>query len=461
MFKWGNLMKIIIVGGGKIGATLIESLESEGHDITVIDNDQRVIDDISNIYDVMCVCGNGVDNDTLNAAEVAKAELLIAVTNSDEINMLICFIAKKMGAAYTVARVRNPEFNDKRMGQVKQYLDLSLTINPEFLAALEIFNILKLPAAINIETFSRRNFSMIELLLKEGSHLDGMSLIELRKKYNLNFLISVVKRGNEVYIPDGNFVLKTGDHICLTANFIEIQKLLKMLGLAKKQSKSVMILGATTTCYYLAKMLIRSGTDVTIIDKDINRCNQFAEKLPEAVIINGDGAEQEVLMEEGIASTDAFVSLTGMDEENILISFFAQSQNVHRVIAKVNRNELAAMAEKLGLDSIVSPKKAVSNVVTSYARALENSLGSNVETMYKLMDGSVEALEFNVQSDFKVQHIPLKEMKLKKDVLIAGIIRKRKAFVPTGDDEIIAGDKIIVIAKSSDQKMNDLADILR
>ncbi len=454
-------MKIIIVGGGKIGATLIESLESEGHDITVIDNDQRVIDEISNIYDVMCVCGNGVDNETLNEAEVSKAELLIAVTNSDEINMLICFIAKKMGAAYTVARVRNPEFNDKRMGQVKQYLDLSLTINPEFLAALEIFNILKLPAAINIETFSRRNFSMIELLLKEGTHLDGMSLIELRKKYNLNFLISVVKRGNEVYIPDGNFVLKTGDHICLTANFIEIQKLLKMLGLAKKQSKSVMILGATTTCYYLAKMLIRSGTDVTIIDKDIDRCNQFAEKLPEAVIINGDGAEQEVLMEEGIASTDAFVSLTGMDEENILISFFAQSQNVPRVIAKVNRNELAAMAEKLGLDSIISPKKAVSNVVTSYARALENSLGSNVETMYKLMDGSVEALEFNVQTDFKAQHIPLKEMKLKKDVLIAGIIRKRKAFVPTGNDEIVAGDKIVIIAKSSDQKMNDLADILR
>ncbi|MBE6810637.1 MAG: Trk system potassium transporter TrkA [Ruminococcaceae bacterium] len=454
-------MKIIIVGGGKIGATLIESLESEGHDITVIDNDQRVIDEISNIYDVMCVCGNGVDNETLNESEVSKAELLIAVTNSDEINMLICFIAKKMGVAYTVARVRNPEFNDKRMGQVKQYLDLSLTINPEFLAALEIFNILKLPAAINIETFSRRNFSMIELLLKEGTHLDGMSLIELRKKYNLNFLISVVKRGNEVYIPDGNFVLKTGDHICLTANFIEIQKLLKMLGLAKKQSKSVMILGATTTCYYLAKMLIRSGTDVTIIDKDIDRCNQFAEKLPEAVIINGDGAEQEVLMEEGIASTDAFVSLTGMDEENILISFFAQSQNVPRVIAKVNRNELAAMAEKLGLDSVVSPKKAVSNVVTSYARALENSLGSNVETMYKLMDGSVEALEFNVQTDFKAQHIPLKEMKLKKDVLIAGIIRKRKAFVPTGNDEIVAGDKIVIIAKSSDQKMNDLADILR
>ena len=454
-------MKIIIVGGGKVGATLIENLEAEGHDITVVDRNQKVIDEISNIYDVMCVCGNAVDNDTLNEAQVSKAELLISVTDSDEINMLICFIAKKMGAAYTVARVRDPEFNDKRMAQVKQYLDISLAINPELLAAQEIFNILKLPAAINIEMFSRRNFSMIELLLKEGSHLDGMSLIELRKKYNLNFLVSVVKRGDEVYIPDGNFVLKCGDHICLTANFTEIQKLLKTLGLAKKQSKSVMILGATTTSYYLAKMLLRSGSDVTIIDKDIDRCNQFAEKLPEAVIINGDGAEQEVLMEEGIAQVDAFVSLTGIDEENILISFFAQSQNVPRVVAKVNRNELAAMAEKLGLDSIVSPKKAVANVVTSYARALQNTLGSNVETMYKLMDGSVEALEFKVQSDFKGQHIPLKDMKLKKDVLIAGIIRKRKAFVPNGDDEIVAGDKVVVIAKSSDEKMDDLSDILR
>ncbi len=454
-------MKIIIVGGGKIGATLIESLESEGHDITVVDRDQRVIDEISNIYDVMCVCGNAVDNDTLSEAEVSKAELLISVTDSDEINMLICFIAKKMGAAHTVARVRNPEFNDKQMAQIKQYLDISFTINPELLVAQEIFNILKLPAAINIETFSRRNFEMVELLIKEDLHLNGISLIDLRKKYKANFLICVIKRGDEIIIPDGNFVLKSGDHICITANFSEIQKLLKMIGLSKKHSKNVMILGASTTAYYLSKMLLRSGSDVTIIEKDQSRCNHFAEILPNAVIINGDGAKQEVLMEEGIASADAFASLTGMDEENILISIFAQSQNVPRVVAKVNRNELAAMAEKLGLDSIVSPKKAVSNVVTRYARALQNSLGSNVETMYKLMDGSVEALEFNVQADFKSQHIPIKNMKLKNDVLIAGIIRKRKAFVPTGDDEILAGDRIVVIAKSDGQKMNDLSDILR
>ena len=393
-------MKIIIVGVGKIGATLIESLESEGHDITVVDREQKVIDEISNIYDVMCVCGNGVDNDTLKEAQVATADLLISVTDSDEINMLICFIAKKMGASYTVARIRNPEFNDKRMDQVKQYLDISLTINPELLAAQEIFNILKLPAAINIETFSRRNFEMVELIIKEDSNISGMSLIDLRKKYKANFLICVVKRGEEIYIPDGNFVLKSGDRICITANFAEVQKLLKMLGLAKKHSKKIMVLGATTTSYYLSKMLLRSGSEVTVIDKDINRCNQFAELLPNAVIINGDGAQQDVLMEEGIGSVDAFASLTGMDEENILISFFAQSQNVSRVVAKVNRNELAAMAEKLGLDSIVSPKKAATNIITSYARALQNTLGSNVETMYKLMDGSVEALEFNVQADF-------------------------------------------------------------
>ena len=454
-------MKIIVGGCGKIGAAIIESLESEGHDITAVDNNQQVIDEISNIYDVMCVCGNAVDYDTLSEADVSKAELLISVTNSDEINMLICYIAKKMGAKYTVARVRNPEYNDKKLGQVKQYLDLSLTINPELLAAQETFNILKLPAALNIETFSRRNFEMVELVLREESNLDGTSLAMLRKKYKANFLICVVKRGNDVFIPDGNFVLKNGDRICLTANFSEIQKLLKMLGLSKKHSKNVMILGASTTAFYLAKMLLRSGSGVTIIDRDRERCNHFAELLPSAVIINGDGAQQEVLMEEGITSADAFTALTGIDEENILISFFAQSQNVPRVVTKVNRGELASMAEKLGLDSIVSPKRAVTNIVTSYARALQNTLGSNIETMYKLMDGRVEALEFNVQTDFKNQHIPLKDMQLKQDVLIAGIIRKRTAFIPTGDDEIIAGDKIVIIAKASDKKMNDLSDILR
>ncbi len=454
-------MKIIVVGCGKIGAAIIESLVAEGHDITAIDINQGVINDTNNIYDVMGVCGNAVDYDILNEAAVETAELLISVTNSDEVNMLVCYIAKKMGAKYTVARVRNPEYNDKRLGKVKQYLDLSLTINPELLAAQEIFNMIKLPAAFNIETFSHRSFEMIELVLKESSVLVGTSLMALRKKYKANFLISIVKRGEEIYIPDGNFELQSGDRICIIANFTEIQKLLKMLGLAKKQAKNLMILGASKTSYYLAKMLLRSGNNVKIIEKDIEICENFAELLPGAVIINGDGTEQEVLLEEGINDVDAFAALTGFDEENILVSCFANSKNVSRVITKVSRGELVAMAENLGLESVVSPKYAVSNVITSYARALRNSLGSNVETLYKLMGGKAEALEFKVQPEFKYKNIPLKDMKLKKDVLIAGIIRKRTAFIPSGDDEIIAGDKVVVIVKSTAQKMDDLSDIMR
>ncbi len=454
-------MKIIVVGCGKIGSAIIESLVEENHDITAVDIDQKVINDTNNIYDVMGVCGNAVDYDTLNEAAVETAELLISVTNSDEVNMLVCYIAKKMGAKHTVARVRNPEYNDKKLGKVKQYLDLALTINPELLAAQEIFNMIKLPAAVNIETFSRRNFEMVEILLKEGSALDGVSLVSLRKKYTANFLISIVKRGDEVYIPDGNFILKSGDRICITANFTEIQKLLKMLGLSKKQAKNVMILGASKTSYYLAKMLLRSGNDVKIIEKDINYCEQFAELLPSAVIINGNGAEQEILLEEGINDVDVFCALTDVDEENIIVSCFANSKDVSRVITKVTRSELVPMAENLGIESVVSPKHAVSNVITSYARALRNSLGSNVETLYKLMDDKVEALEFNVQPDFKYQNILLKDMKLKKDVLIAGIIRKRTAFIPTGDDKIIAGDKVVVIVKAAEEKMDDLSDIMR
>ncbi len=454
-------MKIIVVGCGKIGSAIIESLISEGHNITAIDIDQKVINDTNNIYDVMGVCGNAVDYDILHEASVENAELLISVTNSDEVNMLVCYIAKKMGAKYTAARVRNPEYNDKRLGKVKQYLDLSLTLNPELLAAQEIFNMIKLPAALKTETFSRRNFEMVEILLKEDSELDGISLMALRKKYKANFLVSIVKRGDEVFIPDGNFVLHSGDRISITANFAEIQKLIKMLGLAKKHAKNVMILGASKTSYYLAKMLLRSGTDVKIIEKEHSHCEQFAELLPGAVIINGDGAEQEVLLEEGINDVDAFAALTGFDEENILISCFAKSKDVTRVITKVSRGELVKMAENLGLESVVSPKRAVINVITSYARALSNSLGSNIETLYKLMDDKAEALEFNVQSDFKYLNIPLKDMKLKKDVLIAGIIRKRTAFIPSGDDEIMAGDKVVVIAKVGDEQMDDLSDIMR
>ena len=451
-------MKIIVVGCGKVGTSIISSLVGEGHDVVAIDASANVIEEIGNIYDVMCVCGSGTDCETLSEAGADKAELFVAVTGSDEFNMLSCFLAERMGAKHTIARIRNPEYNDKSLGFLRQHLGLTVSINPEWMAAKELFDILKIPAAASIETFSRGNIEMVGLVLKPDSPLNGISLIELRKKYKANFLICAVQRGNEVYIPDGNFVLQSGDKVGFTAPPNEIPKLLKMLGLVQKSARNVMILGASRISYYLAKRLISVGSAVKIIDINRDRCREFSEKLPEAVIICGDGAEQELLLEEGIDSMDAFVAVTGIDELNILISKFAQTQNLPKVVAKVNRNQLAAMANNLGLDSIISPKKSVSNVLARYARALENSVGSNIETLYKLMDGSVEALEFNVSADFKGADIPLKNLTLKPNILIAGIIRKRKANIPTGNDVILPGDRVVVIV--SGQKLMDLSDIL-
>ena len=452
-------MNIIVVGCGKIGVAIIDNLVKEGHNVVAIDNRIEAVEEIRDIYDIMCMCSNGADFNTLKEAGIENTDMFIAVTGSDELNMLSCIIAKKTGAKHTVARVRNPEYNDKSIGFIKQQIELSLILNPEYLVAKEIFNILKFPAAINVETFSRGNFEMAELLLRDKSPITGISLIELRKKVQANFLICVVQRGDDVFIPDGNFVLKSGDRIGITADSTEIQKLLKMLGILQKGIKDVMILGGGRIAYYLSKMLISSGNSVKIIDKDRARCEVLSDVLPKARIINGDGTDRELLLEEGLASSDSFVALTGMDEENILISIFAESKQVKKVISKVNGSELSDMAEKLGLDCIVTPKQTVSGVISRYARALANSAGSNVETLYKLMDGKVEAAEFNVAPDFGYQRIPIKELKLKKNILISGIIRKRKAIIPSGDDVITAGDRVIVIAANT--VLKDLSDIMR
>lgn len=452
-------MNIIIVGCGKIGSTILESLVEEGHDVVGIDNDEQVITQITNVHDIMAVCGSGTDYDMLKEAGVANAEMFIAVTSSDELNMLSCYMAKKMGAKHTIARIRNPEYTQSNLGFLKQQLDLSMAINPESLAAVEMFNILKLPSAVKIQTFSQRNFEIIEIILKENSALAGMKLMELRNKFNAQFLICAVQRGEDVYIPSGNFQLMAGDKIGLTASLSEIQKLMRSLKIEKKQAKDVMILGGSKIAYYLAKMLTTSGNGVKIIEKDHEKCQELSESLDKVVIIEGDGAEQEILLEEGLNSLDAFVALTGMDEENILISIFASSHNVPTVITKVNRNELSQLASKLGLDCIVSPKKIVSDVIVRYARALENSRGSNVETLYNIMDDKAEVLEFNVRSDFKQVNIPLRELKLKPNILIAGIIRERKPIIPNGDDMIMKNDKVIIV--TSEQRLNDLSDIIK
>ena len=451
-------MKIIVAGSGKIGSTLISSLVNEGHDVVVIDNDPQVIEEITTTNDVMGVCGNCADTDVLEEAGAKEAELLIAVAGSDEFNMLSCFIAKKIGTKNTIARVRNPEYNDRSLGIMKQHLELSMIINPELVAARELFHSLKLPSASKVETFSVRNFEMIEQVLKPGSPLEGVSLSELRSRFKAKFLVCAVKRGDEAYIPDGNFVLKSGDRIGLTASQSELVKLLKEMGVVSTKAKNVMILGASRTAYYLAKRLCMSGSKVTIIEKDERLCQEISEMLPKATVICGDGSDQELLLEEGLLEVDAFVALTGMDEQNMLISSYASSKGVPKVIAKVNRDSLIPLAEHWGLDTTVTPKKLITNVILQYVRALQNSEGSSVETLYKLMDDKVEALEFNVKADLELLNKPFKELNLKKNTLVAGIIRERKIIIPSGEDCLMAGDKVIVLA--ANQRISKLSDIL-
>lgn len=452
-------MDIIVIGCGKVGRHLIDALTAEGHNVLAVDPNPAVIQDITNLYDVMCVCGSGTDSDTLAEANVEKAELVISVTGSDEFNMLACFLAKRMGAKNTVARIRNPEYNDNSLGFLKHHLDLSVPVNPEMLAAKELFNILKFPEALNVETFSVRNFEMVEIKLKEDSLLNGMKLMDVRKQFPGQYLVCAVKRNGETFIPDGNFILNSGDRIGLTAEPAEVTKLLKKLGRLNKQTRTVMILGASKISFYLAKLLISSGIAVKVIELDESRCKEFSNALPEADVIHGDGTSQELLLEEGIENMDGFVSLTGMDEQNILVSIVATNHKVPKVIAKVNRVELSQMAEKLGLDCIVSPQKTVSNVICRYARALQNTVGSNVETLYKIMDDGAEVLEFNVGQDFKAADVQLKDVSIKPGVLIGGIIRGRKTIIPSGSDVILPGDRVVIVA--SGKNLSDLSDIIK
>lgn len=452
-------MNIIIAGCGKIGAAILADLVAEGHDVTVLDESPEIVTEITNIYDAMGICGNCADYETLEEAGIQNADMFIAASGSDELNMLSCFLAKRMGAKHTIARIRNPEYNDSSLAFMRKHLELAMALNPEQLTAGELFNVLKLPAAVRRESFSRRRFEMVEFILDQDTKLHGLTVQKMREKYDARYLICTVRRGDKTFIPHGSFILESGDKIGVIAAPIEILKFLKRVGGMKKQAKSVMILGGSRIAYYLAKMCLEVGMSVTIIEKKALRCAELSALLPKAVIIQGDGASQELLLEEGLKNVDAFISLTGQDEENILISMFAATQNVPTVMTKVNRDELAAMAAKIGLDCIVSPKELSSGMVVRYARAIQNSMDSNVETLYKIMDGRAEALEFKVGDSFPAVDIPLKDIKFKSGILIAGILRDRKTIIPAGDDKMLPGDRVIVIA--AEQRLKDLSDIIK
>lgn len=455
-------MRIIVAGCGKIGKAITSSLVADGHEVVVIDSKPEVIKSVLATYDIMGICGSATDSAVLKDADVGRTELFISLTGSDELNMLCCFMARRLGAKHTVARIRDMENNDSGFEFMKQQLELSMSVNPELLTAETIYRLLKLPSATNVETFSSSRMEMIELNLPQNTAVEGLPLGELRKQYKTPFLVCVVGRDNKVFIPNGDFALRAGDKIGLLAEKDDIGKVLEILGISHKKVKNVMILGAGITSGYLAKLLLADRIDVKIIEKDEKVCERICESLPSGcTVVCGDGMSQDLLAEEGLGTnTDAFVALSGLSESNILMSFYAMQQGASKVISKINRDELKNIAENLGLECAISPKNIVADIILKYARALDKSSDSQIETLYSVMDGLAEAHEFIVLPDFKFTEIPLKDLRISPNILVAGIVRGHKAIIPCGDDVIKEKDRVIVIATGKNQ-VYKLSDIFR
>lgn len=451
-------MKIIIVGCGKIGMTITEQLSQEGHDVAVIDQNSTVIHDATNNFDVMGVVGNGASYSVQMEADIEEADILIAVTGSDELNLLCCLIAKKAGNCSTIARVRNPMYN-KEIGFIKEELGLSMVINPEYAAATEMARILRLPSAIEIDTFAKGRVELLEFKIEEGSILHNSSLMDIDRRLKPNVLVCAVDRDGEVVIPNGSFVLKNGDEITIVAPPKESRLFFKKIGIDTHQTKNAMIVGGGTVAFYLASQLLNSGIDVKIVEQDAKRCEILSELLPKAVIINGDATNQDVLLEEGIAHCQAFVSLTGIDEANIFLSLFAKSQSNAKIITKINRISFDDIVGSFHLGSTIYPKYIAAEYIVRYVRAVQNSIGSNVKALHRIIDSKAEALEFYVSEDAPVVNVPLEELNLKENMLIACINRKGEVILPKGKTEIHVGDTVIVV--TTGKGLNDIKDILR
>ncbi len=451
-------MQIIVVGCGNVGSTLTEQLSKEGHNITVIEEKSSVVQSVVNNLDVMGIVGNGASYSIMKDAGIESADLMIAVTNSDELNLLCCLIAKKAGNCHTIARVRNPIYK-KEINFIKEELGLSMVINPEEAAATEAERLLKLPSATKIETFARGRAELVKLIIDENSRLSNLALKDIPSDLKKQVIVAVVTRGNEVYIPDGSFILRPGDEITIFGSSKSTLSFFKKLGLPSAKCHSTIIIGGGETGYYLAKQLISLGIKVTIFDKNPVRCKELTDLLPQALIINGDGTDKDMLLEEGVTRTESFVSLTNLDEENIMLSMYVKSINPKaKLITKVHRVNYGDIIGSLNIGSIIYPKNITADRIVQFVRGMDASKDSNIETLYKLNDDRVEALEFIVRNGSPVIGIPLSKLKLKKGILIACINHYGEIISPTGDSVIRDRDSVIVVTTLTGLK--DIGDIL-
>ena len=439
-------MKIIIVGLGNVGQTLAQSLLEEGHSITVVDLSADKVKKITDKYDILGVVGNGATHTTLREAGISSADLLIAVTESDELNLLCCTIAKKTGKCHTVARVENPEYSTE-VEYLKEGLDLAMVINPEEEGAKEICRLIRFPEALKIETFAKGKVELMKFRIPEGSSMVGLSVKEAMAKYKLNLLICTVERGEEAHIPNASFVFEEHDIISIIASPRSAESFFKKIGGRDLSIRNMMIVGVSELTQYVLKEMRKSGINIKVIENDLAVCESISTEFDDATIIHGDGTEQELLVEEGIMQTDALLALSDTDEENILISLFASRATNAKVITKINRPEYSTMTANLNLDTLIYPKHIASDRIIRYARSLGATEGNNMENLYSIIKGKIEVTEFVVGKLFPDLGLPLSELSLKKDVILGAILRGRSLIIPHGQDCLMAGDHVVVVSK--------------
>ena len=444
-------MNILIVGCGNVGQKIVEKLSHENeHNITVIDTRRKKVEAVTGEYDIMGVVGSCSDIDILEEAGIKDADIVIAVTGSDELNLLTCLMAKKTGHCQTIARVRKPEYR-KSLPLFKEDLGLAMIINPEQTAALEMARVLRFPSAIHIDTFAKGRVEILKFKIPEGSPLDNLSLINMSQKIDSDILVCGVVRGDEAVIPGGDFVLKSGDVISIVSSAKGSGNFFRKIGVKTNRVKDTIIVGGGETGYYLARLLLNSGIHVKIIERNSKRADELAELLPKATIINADGTENRILLEEGVEFAESFVSLTNIDEENILLSLFAKSKTNGKLITKINRIAYDEVISNLDLDTTVYPKNITAEYIVRFVRAKNNASGSNIETMHSILDGKAEAIEFKISENSPVAGIPLEKLSLKENILIACINR--------GQDVMNPGDSVIVVTKNAG--FDDITDILK
>lgn len=449
-------MKIIIAGAGRVGATIAQSLEAEGHDITLIDRDAETIEHAANELDVICCLGSATNPDTLREAGAEQADILMAVTESDEINMICALAARRLGAKYIVARIRDPEYLTQTEF-LREAVGLSVIVNPEYECAKEISRILRFPSAVRVETFSKGSAEIIDYRVPEGSPLCGLSLVECARRFGAKVLVTVVERGDEALIPHGDFTLRGGDKLSLMGEARELRRFFAAVGSKGRRVKSVIIMGGSRTSVYLADLLEESGISATVLDRSRERCNELCDLIPHARVICGDATRDEVLLEEGIRGADAFVALTGDDGDNIVTAMYAARCGVPKTVVKVNMRHFSGLLDAEGA-SMITPKEIVAQQITGFVRAISNSAAwGSIETIHKLAGGKLEALEFKVGDGASCLGVPLRELKLRRGVLISAITRGEKTLIPNGSTVIESGDHAVVVAPAGLLKdINDL-----